>query len=165
MGESSNQMESTKHLEMGHPGWAWYRARETKDGETKDGETKDYWVHLPLPRVETFWQLDRFLAIWSRELRAHLETTRSDADDKQWRRKVALGWTKAGWIVEKDSERRYRAYVSRKQVADDGNGEFAAYMALLNSWDKKKNDKRDRCVRDVFGDGSVLLNWVAGSQE
>ena len=155
IGDSVIWIESTKDLDTVPSGWAWYKQ-----------EGRDHWVHFPLPEVDTFRQLDRFLAIWNRQVPNGLESVKSDTEAKQRKRKVALGWAKAAWIVEKDSERRYHAYVSAEQDTDDGDGkQHTAYVALLKGWDGGENEQRDEFVKDLFADRSVLLNWVAWSPE
>ena len=81
IGDPSKRIESTKDLDTRHPGWAWYKEANEKEGR---------WVHFPLPEVDTFRQLDRFLTIWNYEL-AELESEKPEAGDQQWRTQVARG--------------------------------------------------------------------------
>ncbi len=142
-------IESTKDLDTAPSGWAWYRQEESDD-----------WVHFPLPDVDTFRQLDRFLAIWKLELPSDMESVKLDTEISQQKRQLALGWAMAAWTVEKDSERRYHAYVASQQGTGGGDGEqHAKYLALLRRWYEGENKQRDEFVNNLFA-GTLLLNWV-----
>ena len=151
LGREVRDLEPTKDVAKVSLGWAWY-------------QQDDHWIHFPLPEVDTFRQLDRFLTIWKRELASDEGSVKSGLEVERRKRKVALGWAKAAWIVENDSERRYHAYVSAGQKEDDGDGELhATYVALLNQWDGGTNEERDEFVKQLFAERTVLQEWVAWS--
>ena len=119
VGDCSIPTEPTKDLGAGHSGWAWYR-RESKGQKVQ-------WVHFPLPRVNTFRRLDRFLAIWSYELFEYLERIESakrEADVESWRATVSQRWRKAAWIAT-GPETRYEDFVLSNETSEvDDSGEW-----------------------------------------
>ena len=61
-------------------GWAWYKNENA------------LWVHFPLPKLNTFRQLDRFLAVWNDVLQ---QITKIST-----RKELVRGWAFANWIAE-----------------------------------------------------------------
>ena len=164
-----NRIEAT-NLDTGDPGWAWYK-------------NDDQWSHFPLPGVETFRQMDRFLAVWSREYHDHLGPGDADAEvhrggptqtqpdrrprtrnDQEWTRKVVQGWAKAAWIVQKDSELRYHSYVKLHEDATDDK-RLSQYVALLRDWYEEQNEERDEFMREYLSvPHSILKSWGLGEE-
>lgn len=157
--DSSIGISAARDLDKARSGWAWH-------------EDRGHWVHFPLPEVDTFRELDRFLAVWSRELPEELvESVKSEsreavAQDQQWKRRVARGWAKAAWIVKQDSELRYHAYVSPEPDVNDGHREQReAYAAVLSGWNDDEDSKANEFIEKLFSDHRALRRWAAGSNE
>ena len=78
----------TGRLDRSEPGWAWY----------KEENNNERWVHFAFPKLDTFRQLDRFLAIWNHRLARRLserdpmelELDRLDGDWKVAARKAQV---------------------------------------------------------------------------
>ena len=137
--DSSIWSESTTVLGTMHPGWAWYMK---EDRAPSGKEKKGHWVHFPLPKVDTFRQLDRFLAIWSHKLIEHLKNVESaHGDNAAWRTVVAQRWKRAAWIATGPEDRYATFALSPDHGADVTSAEWNV----------------------LFRDDQVFRDWIAWS--
>ena len=148
VGDSSKPIESTRDLDTMHPGWAWYK---------KNG----HWEHFPLPEVDTFRQLERFLAIWSYKP----GTTRREPPVEPGA--AVQKWAMAAWITKEGSENLYEEYA--KSLDDSNNSDSAEWYAKRAlSLNKGRDDgsAEQRAFADfrnnLFKGREVPLDWTVG---
>ncbi len=70
-------------------GWAWYMYQ-------------DEWTHFPLPKLNTFRQLDRFLEVWSQSM---VDSSGSDSKPLSKDIDIVKSWIRAAWIAEGPEDR------------------------------------------------------------
>ena len=165
--DSSNQIESIKDLGTKHPGWAWYRGE--KDGKSQDKEKQDkekqgHWVHFPLPDADTFRQLDRFLAIWSKG------PSSNDGEDVEppVRFKDAVHkWAIAAWIAKEGSEDSYEKYLELLE-GEDWDGYEKCALSLAENQDLDDSAEKDgfrEFRKALFDRYPTLLECALGGRE
>ncbi len=148
--DHSNSIESTRELGTMQPGWAWYRDKG-----------KDHWVHFPLPEVDTFRELDRFLAIWS--YKPGTERREPPVDPKA----AVQKWAMAAWITKEGSENLYEEYVKSQDDNQDKGDSAKWYEECASSLDKSGNADGSGGARKfadfrkkLFNGRQVLLDWA-----
>ena len=103
-----------------NPGWAWY-------------SHENEWLHFPLPNLDTFRQLDRFLMVWNAVLPCP-DSKKPLNLDTLVRRWVFAAWIAAGpedryekFATDKDEKDRYEKFAADK----DEDRKLNAYMSTL----------------------------------
>ena len=116
------------------PGWAWYKNKDA------------LWVHFPLPKFNTFRQLDRFLVVWNQNLKNLTPKSSTNLTPKG----VVRCWTFAMWIAE-DLEGRYDRFADsilktpeektpEEEMPENGDGELAKFLKFEKDSLKRYED-------------------------
>ena len=92
-------------------GWAWHKS-------------KNIWFHFPLPNLETFRQLDRFLMVWKDGL--DFDSLSLDTLVQQW--------GMAAWIA-KGPEDRYKNFIHRRCLSKEEKCDLGKTKKMLFSKD------------------------------
>ena len=151
-------------LDTMRPGWAWYfkkggaekedaevvvgkrgTAGDEESAETEDAEEKGHWVHFPLPRVDTFRELERFLAIWNYKPGTKPPEPPEPPVEPE---AAAKRWAMAAWVAERGSESRYKEYI----------------LSLDGYADTDDVADRDEFTKELFAGHPLLRNWALGGR-
>lgn len=149
--DSTASIESPRDLKTTHPGWAWYRRMES-------GGSRNRWAHFPLSGIDTFRQLDRFLAIWSYGPAVGRGQTGSPPVNAT---AAAKKWAMAAWIVRNGSEGIYEKYVKLlddNQSEDDSTEWYGTCVSSLTDGAEDAKQEFNNFVEGLFKGHPVLVN-------
>ena len=116
------------------PGWAWYQNKDT------------LWVHFPLPRFNTFRQLDRFLMVWN--------DVQRQSPPMSTRKDLVRRWAFARWIAEGPENPR------RPKNPDDLYDKFARDLLKMPKNDGEDGDGLKSFKKDLLDKNKDFQQFV-----